>query len=420
MFARPRHYPDASFLGYMLFAFFGAAVFHGFLIPDIDTQAATAVIDFLVLGMAGACVAAGIGLWRASNSTFGLGVGLGFLLASVIHAGRLGLLGVSPVSIEALKAPVTLPAYIAAATAFTFPNRTAGRFVVPVSLVIGLLAWGGTWAASTLLASRSPILTRTVLSFIDVLPLAVLCYVYFRRPSGVIGGVLVFSVFSVLISWPGGLSGLLEKFFYLMGYGAVPFGLAADGLAAMRQSHFSTEMSEDDSSKRDALTGLFNRRTLDTVGQTMFREALNFGRPVSILMMDLDRFKMVNDLHGHEAGDQVLQSFAKVLGERFRSSDLVARFGGEEFVAVLPGAPLAAALRLGERIRRDTEHVEVLTSKGTKLGVTVSIGAACAFPEDRRGFTELLARADKNLYRAKRSGRNRVMADAVTDTQDDS
>jgi diguanylate cyclase (GGDEF)-like protein len=167
-----------------------------------------------------------------------------------------------------------------------------------------------------------------------------------------------------------------------------------------------------DASLRDPLTGLFNRRALGASASVLFRDSMRAGQPVSVLMLDIDHFKMVNDLHGHPAGDSVLRQFAELLLASARTSDTAARYGGEEFVVVLPGSPLAPALRLAERIRETTENT-IFTHGKLKLNLTVSIGAATAFPGEMASFDALVENADRNLYRAKREGRNRVLANPI-------
>lgn len=184
-----------------------------------------------------------------------------------------------------------------------------------------------------------------------------------------------------------------------------------EGTRAIRRcgEHYASFYS---ASERDPLTNLLNRRTLDSVGPTLFDQSRSAGRPISVLMLDIDNFKQVNDTYGHAAGDAVLRQFAAVMTSSVRASDLCARYGGEEFTVVLPGASLAPALRLAERIRESTEN-QPFDIGQKAISISVSIGASTAFPEDNRNLRWLLDAADKNLYRAKNSGRNRVMSDPL-------
>ncbi|NJL07200.1 MAG: PleD family two-component system response regulator [Methylacidiphilales bacterium] len=163
----------------------------------------------------------------------------------------------------------------------------------------------------------------------------------------------------------------------------------------------------------DALTGLHNRRYLEShLGAVVDQAAVRW-KPVSLLILDIDHFKSVNDTWGHDAGDDVLREFALRLKRSIRGIDLACRFGGEEFVVVMPETDLAAAKAVAERIRRQIAAEPFAIQKGTRqLDVTISIGLAT-----RQGPADMpeaiLKRADEALYRAKRGGRNRVVADAA-------
>lgn len=155
----------------------------------------------------------------------------------------------------------------------------------------------------------------------------------------------------------------------------------------------------------DPLTGLYNRRAW-TERVLALDEAMRRGtQPLSVLFLDLDHFKELNDRHGHEAGDTALRALAAVMGEELRQQDVIGRYGGEEFVVALPGADRAHALRVAERIRRRLQDRTAADSADATQ--TVSIGAATLHPgEDMR---ELLKRADAAMYAAKSAGRNRVV-----------
>ncbi len=163
-----------------------------------------------------------------------------------------------------------------------------------------------------------------------------------------------------------------------------------------------------ESSTRDPLTGTFNRAYL---GERLLAELSHARRhkdELTLLMLDLDGFKSVNDLHGHLAGDAVLQSVAQCLLHTVRVEDVLARYGGEEFVVLLRATALDGAARLADRLREAVSK-ETVTVDGKSLSVTVSIGVATLSElKPEQGATELLASADARLYRAKLAGRNRV------------
>ncbi len=157
----------------------------------------------------------------------------------------------------------------------------------------------------------------------------------------------------------------------------------------------------------DKLTGLANRQAFDLLMAQAISEARRGREPLCALMLDIDRFKAVNDRHGHLAGDAVLQGVANATKSALRASDIVCRWGGEEFLVVLKRTPLAQAVTLAELIRETVEQ-QAFHYAGTDIRVTVSIGVATDAEGD--GPQDLVERADKSLYEAKTSGRNCVRA----------
>lgn len=159
----------------------------------------------------------------------------------------------------------------------------------------------------------------------------------------------------------------------------------------------------------DSLTGLPNRRRLDEAQTEEWRRAARTGAPLSLLLLDADRFKSYNDLYGHRKGDQMLIAIAGVLPVAAqRAGDLSARQGGEEFAVLLPGVEQPAAVAMAERLRAAVQALAI-PHAGNEAGVvTVSIGVACSRPAAGQPVTELFETADRALYRAKDAGRNRV------------
>ena len=161
----------------------------------------------------------------------------------------------------------------------------------------------------------------------------------------------------------------------------------------------------------DPLTGANNRRSFFEQGEKELHRARRHKRPLSLMMVDIDHFKRVNDTHGHAIGDAVLKRLVSKCNDTLRTQDILGRFGGEEFAAVLPEVGLASATKAAERLRRALEDLEVETSEGT-LKFTVSIGVSeCRY--DDESLETALARADNALYSAKESGRNRVVTEAI-------
>jgi len=163
----------------------------------------------------------------------------------------------------------------------------------------------------------------------------------------------------------------------------------------------------------DALTGLFNRRYMENHLATLIEQASARGKPLTVMVLDIDYFKSINDTYGHDAGDDVLRDFALRIKRSIRGIDLACRIGGEEFVIVMPETDMAVAAMVAERLRRRIAAEPFLISQGTRgIPVTLSIGLAALRGRDDNAAT-LLKRADQALYRAKRDGRNRVVPDAA-------
>jgi two-component system, cell cycle response regulator len=163
----------------------------------------------------------------------------------------------------------------------------------------------------------------------------------------------------------------------------------------------------------DQLTGLHNRRYMSRHLDNLIAQAKTTGRPLAFLILDIDFFKAVNDTYGHDVGDEVLREFAKRISANIRGIDLACRYGGEEFVVVMPDTDVAFAYTVAERLRQyiETTPVEISCAPDV-LNVTVSIGIA-KWDGDTDSAEALLHRADQALYSAKRTGRNKVVADAA-------
>lgn len=159
----------------------------------------------------------------------------------------------------------------------------------------------------------------------------------------------------------------------------------------------------------DPATGLYNKRVFTQKIPVAINEAKHTGKPLCCMIIDVDKFKYINDTYGHLYGDEVLLSLSKIFGESFRKSDLVARYGGDEFFALLPGAKINQAVECAERMRRKVRD-NVVMPKGEP--VTLSIGVAQLNDDD--DVTKFIARADEALYCSKTIGRDKVTADRCT------
>ena len=157
----------------------------------------------------------------------------------------------------------------------------------------------------------------------------------------------------------------------------------------------------------DGLTDLYNHRTFQQRLAHDVERANRYGRPLSLLMIDVDRFKLYNDMYGHPQGDRVLRDIAQLLREGSRTSDIVARYGGEEFALILPETDGASAQKIGNRLRERVQHYPFAGEERLPGGhLTISVGVATHTPACTR--EALLQAADAALYTAKRTGRNRV------------
>lgn len=160
---------------------------------------------------------------------------------------------------------------------------------------------------------------------------------------------------------------------------------------------------------RDPLTQLYNRRHLDEVFQRELHRAERHEQPLSVLMFDIDNFKTFNDTHGHEGGDAALRYLSEALRDFFRPEDETFRIGGEEFVTLLPGTGHEDAVKRAEALRQEIARLQIMQGNTTLPGITISMGVA-SYPGSGRNEEQLLKEADQALYRAKDTGRNRVVS----------
>ncbi len=161
----------------------------------------------------------------------------------------------------------------------------------------------------------------------------------------------------------------------------------------------------------DSLTGLFNRRHMTYLAEKELARFQRNGHPVAFLVLDIDHFKVINDEHGHEAGDRVLEDVAGIIKDQLRTQDLIARWGGEEFLAVLPDTELRSAQASAERVRQALMSREWQAPSGERIDITISAGVSEFRSDD--DLNSAINRADRALYRSKEGGRNRVELEVV-------
>jgi len=165
----------------------------------------------------------------------------------------------------------------------------------------------------------------------------------------------------------------------------------------------------------DSMTGCLNRGAFDTLLHHALERARRDAAPASLIVLDLDNFKQINDVHGHPTGDAVLSAFAQALRARLRSADAFGRLGGDEFAVLLVDTDIHRAQAVAEVLRTTAEALEISTPDGDSLRITVSMGVSTATPEQPVSAQTLHAQADKLLYAAKQAGRNRAMR--ISDTE---
>ncbi len=180
--------------------------------------------------------------------------------------------------------------------------------------------------------------------------------------------------------------------------------------------HYGRQMFKS-LSETDEMTGFLNKRSFNTVLIKAAKVAARYSHPLSIIVIDADNLKAVNDEYGHKAGDKLILMLAEVIHDCLRASDVLARYGGDEFVVLLPQTTAEKAVEAGNRIRLAVQNSS-FDVEGCRVFSTVSIGIA-SYPEDAVNINELLEKADKSLYQSKNAGRNRVSHYSYTDSEDE-
>ncbi|HCG98675.1 MAG TPA: hypothetical protein DE036_02410 [Actinobacteria bacterium] len=158
----------------------------------------------------------------------------------------------------------------------------------------------------------------------------------------------------------------------------------------------------------DGLTGVANHKSFIERLGVEFNRAQRYGSELSLMMVDIDTFKSINDTHGHLAGDETLKAIAKTIKDNIRQSDFAARFGGDEFALILPETDVIKAQRVGEKLRRRVEAMSIRVGADTTINVSLSIGLS-SINKNMQDPLSLVKRADEALYDAKKAGRNRMV-----------
>ena len=158
----------------------------------------------------------------------------------------------------------------------------------------------------------------------------------------------------------------------------------------------------------DVLSGLYNRRYFYDISQKYYETAKRYNQELSVLMIDIDKFKNINDIYGHDVGDNIIKASGKILTKISRNSDVVARYGGEEFIVLLAETGIDQTVELAERIRVEIEKNHMKLDNGGIVHITVSIGVSTLNNINDKDIEETIKRCDKALYESKKNGRNMV------------
>jgi diguanylate cyclase (GGDEF)-like protein len=345
--------------------------------------------------------------------------------AYLVGAFAVGLWGIDGAALLPAELPGAL-LFFACGMIWSAARLFHGRPILWVSMSAGSAAW--------LLASTFPLLSgppeRIVLSSVVISAYAFLTAwelwrerrkSLIRRWPALFVPILHGLVFLIPLSLGGllpserGLVALAGAWFAVFAVEAILYVVGTAFIVVILSKERAVRLHKTAAST-DPLTGLFNRRAFLEGAQQLRSAQARKREPLGVLMFDLDRFKGINDRFGHHLGDEALKLFAATLSRSMRETDVVARWGGEEFAVLMPGS-LVDAIVAGERIRLAFEAAGREIA-GHKIGATVSIGAAAG--DAAIEMAVLLSRADAALYRAKQNGRNRLEADAPISSERDS
>lgn len=196
-------------------------------------------------------------------------------------------------------------------------------------------------------------------------------------------------------------SSRLKYFFMILSIVIVSFLIIGYFIKALNKKLQSTQNKLEDQVNHDSMTGLFNRRYLYQVAKGLIEESILNAKEMHVIMFDIDNFKNINDTHGHDIGDKVIIALSKTVLDSLRNSDIVARWGGEEFLILLPNTNKNATMMIGEKIRSSIESLHV-----KKIKFTISIGISCLNQDN--DIDDIIKRADLALYEAKETGKNKI------------
>lgn len=371
----------------------------------------TIIITAAALGMVMGCVQ--WLAWLHMRSEGSLAIWSGANLACAVGLAIMALPGgITPQILPAANAWFLLATGMTYLGMRSFDREPASRLLIVLVVVTAL---GG--ALLTMLLSDSPLARRAVFSLATVVWMGAAAWRLARTPPtgpafSRLGVALFLSIFCALH-----LARLLAVALGFTPFFAAPVAeqlswtLLLSLVCGVGLNYGALFMVLDRLASSDELTGLSNRRALLRRGQDLLNRTTAQGRPLSVLLVDLDHFKQVNDRFGHRVGDMVLETFAQIARNTLRPTDVIGRYGGEEFCVILPRAGAQEAAAAAERLRlRAQERLAIVGGHATDVTVAIGIASLEAGDAPRLAIDALIDAADHALYAAKDGGRNRVVA----------
>jgi len=303
--------------------------------------------------------------------------------------------------------------YTQALSIYLLDRRLSAWSWLPLGLVTALIPFMLSWS----FAARTAVMSFAVVALI--VPSIVLVVRHHRKGETSLRLVGLTMAMTALVVLVRGVHSLLEPQAYqdlmedslLQGLTfLVSFvSLLGTGFGFVLASFERMAKQMEEMASLDGMTGCLNRSTTDALLAHSLERGRRDGAPVAFALFDLDHFKLINDRHGHRAGDDALRAVVRVVKARLRGADVLGRMGGEEFGLILPGTDAPGAQRLVDDMRRSIEQLALRDDQGRALALTVSAGVAVAASNQKLGAERLFALADQALYRAKDAGRNCVM-----------
>jgi len=286
------------------------------------------------------------------------------------------------------------------------------KLIFFISVIVTALIWGGTVAIITLLKNEQDAQLLMTVCLCGLTAGGVVAFIPNRLLSIAFNIAMLMPVIIVHLV-TGSNVPLAAMIFLFSAYLSLMAGRGTGEYWDALENEYLLESKSQELarlSNTDVLTGLYNRRYFDEMLDAEWKRSGRNKSQLSVIIFDLDHFKIINDTYGHQTGDEYLKKTAAVLSSVFkRETDVVARFGGEEFIVLLPGSPAEHAFELAEKVRQGIESTSVGQEEWQSIGTTISAGIRCCIPDFNVRADSIISNADQALYRAKQEGRNQVV-----------